>query len=102
MITNGIPQAVVSPNFVGLKRRGFSEETLLGLKEAHRLLWRSGLPKPEAITLTEQRYPSNPDIKYLLDFMRSIDRGRNGRSREAPKADGAPAEEGDAKPEAAE
>ena len=82
MVVAGIPISVVSPNAVGLRRRGMSDATLLALREAHRLIWRSGLPKPEATALIEQRYPRDPEIRYLLEFMRAIDRGKNGRARE--------------------
>ena len=82
MIVNGIPMTVVAPNAVGLKRRGFSDDQLLALKDAHRLIWRSGLPKGEAMAIIEQRYPANADIKILLDALRATDRGRKGRARE--------------------
>lgn len=93
MVVTGIPLNVVSINAVGLRRRGLSDATLQALKDAHRLLWRSGLPKPEAISLVEQRYPDNADVKYLLEFMRAVDKGRNGRAREAMR--GAHPPEGD-------
>ncbi|HEY3227192.1 MAG TPA: acyl-ACP--UDP-N-acetylglucosamine O-acyltransferase [Planctomycetota bacterium] len=83
MVVAGVPMTVVSPNAVGLRRRGMADGTLLALREAHRLMWRSGLPKPEAVALIEQRYPRDPEIRYLLDFMKAIDRGKNGRAREA-------------------
>ena len=60
-----------------------SDATMLALREAHRLIWRSGLPKPEAVALIGQRYPKDPDVRYLLDFMKAIDGGKNGRAREA-------------------
>ncbi|HTF58207.1 MAG TPA: acyl-ACP--UDP-N-acetylglucosamine O-acyltransferase, partial [Planctomycetota bacterium] len=68
MVVAGVPMTVVSPNAVGLRRRGMADGTLLALREAHRLMWRSGLPKPEAVALIEQRYPRDPEIRYLLDF----------------------------------
>jgi UDP-N-acetylglucosamine acyltransferase len=86
MVVAGVPLNVVSTNAVGLRRRGMADATLLALREAHRLIWRSGLPKPEAIGIIEQRYPRDPDIQYLLEFMRAIDHGKNGRAREARRA----------------
>ena len=88
MVVAGVPLSVVSTNSVGLRRRGLPDATLLALREAHRLIWRSGLPKPEAITLIEQRYPKDPEIRYLLEFMRAIDRGKNGRAREQLRGSG--------------
>lgn len=83
MVVAGVPLNVVSTNAVGLRRRGMSDATMLALREAHRLIWRSGLPKPEAVSIIGQRYPKDPDIRYLLDFMKAIDGGKNGRAREA-------------------
>ncbi len=82
MVVAGVPLNVVSTNAVGLRRRGMADSTMLALREAHRLIWRSGLPKPEAVALIEQRYPKDPDIRYLLEFMKAIDGGKNGRARE--------------------
>lgn len=86
MIVHGIPMSVVAPNLVGLKRRGFSDEDLMALKDAHRLIWRSGLPKSESTALVEQRYPNNPEVRILLESLRSTDRGRKGRAREVLRA----------------
>ena len=86
MVVAGVPLSIVSTNAVGLRRRGMSDATMLALREAHRLIWRSGLPKPEAVALIEQRYPKDPDIRYLLEFMKAIDGGKNGRARESRRA----------------
>jgi UDP-N-acetylglucosamine acyltransferase len=83
MVVAGVPLNVVSTNAVGLRRRGMAETTMLALREAHRLIWRSGLPKPEAVGIISQRYPKDPDVQYLLDFMKAIDGGKNGRARES-------------------
>ncbi|MBI2930749.1 MAG: acyl-ACP--UDP-N-acetylglucosamine O-acyltransferase [Planctomycetes bacterium] len=88
MLVEGIPMTVVSINTIGLRRRGFGREQTSALKDAHRLLWRSGLPKSEAIAILEQRYPHQTDIKYLIDFLRAVDCGRFGRAREALRTDG--------------
>ena len=82
MVVAGVPLTIVSTNAVGLRRRGMSDGTMLALREAHRLIWRSGLPKPEAISIIEHRYPNDPEVRYLLEFMRAIDLGKNGRGRE--------------------
>ncbi len=63
-------------NIVGLKRRGFSEETLASLKEAYRMLFRS---KDNVfavrVDLTEEKLGHVPEVKYLIDFIRSSKRG---------------------------
>jgi len=82
MVVAGIPMAVIAPNSVGLRRRGFTDDRLAALKDCHRLLWRSGLPKSEAIGILEQRYPGQEDVKQLLEFLRATDRGKAGRARD--------------------
>jgi len=88
MVVSGVPLSVVSTNAVGLRRRGIQDSTLLALREAHRLIWRSGLPRPEAMAQIEKRYPNDQEIRYLIEFMRAIDRGKNGRAREALRGAG--------------
>jgi UDP-N-acetylglucosamine acyltransferase len=88
--------SVVSVNSVGLRRRGLGEDRLHALKDAHRLLWRSGLPKPEAIAILEQRFPASEDVRALIEFLRAIDRGKNGRARESLRGAGFPDPEEDA------
>ncbi len=96
MVVAGIPMTVVAPNNVGLRRRGFADDRLAALKDAHRLLWRSGLPKSEAIGILEQRYPGQEDVKALIEFLRATDRGKAGRAREALRGGGFPDPEEDA------
>jgi len=87
MVVTGVDSpTIVSTNAVGLRRRGLSDATMLALREAHRLLWRVGLPKPEANSIIHNRYPNDPEIQYLLEFMRASDSGKNGRARESRRA----------------
>jgi len=96
MVVAGVPLSIVSTNAVGLRRRGMADGTMLALREAHRLIWRSGLPRPEAMSLIENRYPNDPEVRYLLEFMRAIDGGKNGRSRERRGQAGFPDADDDA------
>lgn len=82
MITQGFEGEVRGVNSVGLKRRGFKPEVINALREAHKILWRSGLPKPDALGELEKKYGDFPEIRYLIEFLRASDRGRMGRARE--------------------
>jgi UDP-N-acetylglucosamine acyltransferase len=85
MITQGFGGEVRGVNSVGLKRRGFKPEAINALREAHRAVWRSSLPKPDAIAELESRNGQFPEIRTLIEFLRASDRGRMGRARE-PRA----------------
>ena len=62
-------------NVEGLKRRGFSPETLLQLKRAYKTLYKSGLTLEQAkLKLAEQRKDCL-EIGLLLDFLETSTRG---------------------------
>jgi UDP-N-acetylglucosamine acyltransferase len=62
-------------NVEGLKRRGFSAETLLGLKRAYRTLYKSGLMLEEARAKLEEDAKTCPEIQPILDFLAVSKRG---------------------------
>jgi UDP-N-acetylglucosamine acyltransferase len=62
-------------NSEGLKRRGFSPETILGLKRAYRTLYRSGLGLDEARRQLEEQAGACPPVQTILDFIRNSKRG---------------------------
>ena len=61
-------------NLVGLKRAGFSNETIRQLKKAYQILYRSRLPLQEALERIEREIPT-PEARHLVDFIRSSKRG---------------------------
>lgn len=62
-------------NLVGLKRRGFSEDTLQALKHAYRLVFRSSLRLAVALDRVEQEVPDLPEIRQFVEFIRHSARG---------------------------
>ena len=66
---------VVGPNVVGLTRRGFAKETIAQLKEASRLLYRSGLNRSQALERIENDIEQTDEIKELVAFYRNSQRG---------------------------
>jgi len=63
-------------NLIGLKRQGFSSETISALKSAYRLLFRSaGLTFKKRIDQVHSRFGHIPEVKPLLDFVEASDRG---------------------------
>ncbi|HMA64086.1 MAG: acyl-ACP--UDP-N-acetylglucosamine O-acyltransferase [Fibrobacterota bacterium] len=61
---------IVGINKVGLERHGFSEERRADIKRAFKILFRDGLQLADAITLLCEKFPSNDDIKLLVDFLK--------------------------------
>ena len=62
-------------NLIGLRRNRFPEETIAELKKAYRILFRSGHPMREALARAAAETAPLPEIRHLLDFVRSSKRG---------------------------
>ena len=62
-------------NLVGLKRRGFSEGTISGLKKAYKILALSGLKLAEAVEQMKSEVPSSPEVEHFISFIESSKRG---------------------------
>lgn len=62
-------------NSVGLKRRGFSDETLNMLKKAYKILFRDKLSLKEALSKVKKELPQIPEIVHLLEFIEANKRG---------------------------
>jgi UDP-N-acetylglucosamine acyltransferase len=70
------PARIFGLNTVGLVRRGLSQETIRQLRRAYRYLVSSKLNTSRALLKIEQD-PSltSPEVRYLVDFIRSAQRG---------------------------
>jgi len=73
VITEGSPARARALNLVGLRRAGFSASQIRALKQAFRVLLRSGLRLPEAVA--ELEASASPEVQELLAFVRSAKRG---------------------------
>lgn len=62
-------------NMVGLKRRGFSEDTISKLKKAYKALFMAGLKLPDAIARVKTEITESPEVEYLLAFIERSERG---------------------------
>ena len=62
-------------NQVGLKRHGFSADTLKLLKKTYRLIFRIGLTLNEAIERVSAEVEAAPEVKAFIDFIKSSERG---------------------------
>jgi UDP-N-acetylglucosamine acyltransferase len=62
-------------NQIGLRRRGFSEETIEALKKAYQIVFRSSLLLSVALKRIEEELPDLPEIRTFVDFIRKSERG---------------------------
>ena len=70
-----IPSRWPGINSIGLKRNGFTDEDLLNLKKAYRLLYRSGLNVTQALERIAADCKLTTHIEDLMAFIRRSDRG---------------------------
>ncbi len=75
MLVKGLPGFPCGLNSVGLKRRGFSNETMRGLKQAYQILYRRGLKFEEVINELEALVKTCPEAQLILDLIHSSERG---------------------------
>ncbi|MFO7593054.1 MAG: acyl-ACP--UDP-N-acetylglucosamine O-acyltransferase [Pseudomonadota bacterium] len=73
MITDGVPGEVRGLNVVGLKRAGYKTEDLRLLKQAFKILFRSGLSLQE--TIGKLRSLDSEITSHLADFIAESKRG---------------------------
>ena len=62
-------------NLVGLQRAGMTEDQVGRVKQAFKVLFRSGLPAAEAVAQLEAELGAHPEIAHLVAFAKSSKRG---------------------------
>lgn len=62
-------------NLIGLKRRGFSDESISNLKKAYKTLFMAGLKQPEAIAKIRAEIVGCAEVDTLLAFIEASQRG---------------------------
>ena len=70
-VTDGNPPRLRGVNSVGLRRAGFSENERRVLREAYRVLFRSGIPLEEALN----QLGDDENVLHLINFIRGSKRG---------------------------
>ena len=71
----GSPLRPIGLNLIGLRRRGFSAETLAALDLAYRLLFRRGLTVAEATERIRAEVPPGPEVDHFVRFALASERG---------------------------
>jgi len=62
-------------NVRGLKRRGFSDDAIQGLKDAYKTVYRSGLTTDQALQELTPLSARIPEVAIFTDFIRNAGRG---------------------------
>ncbi len=75
VMASGNPAQARTINSEGLKRRGFSNESVAAIKRAYKLLYRSGLTLEEAHTQIGAQAAAAPELRVLADFLAVSGRG---------------------------
>jgi UDP-N-acetylglucosamine acyltransferase len=69
MLVSGVPASNHGLNLVGLKRRGFSDETIRALKRAHQTIFRSGLILAKALEQVRAEQSDVPEVLRVVEFI---------------------------------
>ncbi|MBW1787341.1 MAG: acyl-ACP--UDP-N-acetylglucosamine O-acyltransferase [Deltaproteobacteria bacterium] len=75
MMASGPRARLYGVNQKGLVRRGFSQETIDGLKRAYRIIWRENRRLIEGIAQVEKQMAPFPELEVLLRFLKDSNRG---------------------------
>lgn len=79
MMVSGNPLSAHGFNAEGLRRRGFGAERIAGVKQIHRLLYRSGMTLEQSRRAIEELGQTTPaaadEVRLMLDFLAVAKRG---------------------------
>ncbi|HNX01241.1 MAG TPA: acyl-ACP--UDP-N-acetylglucosamine O-acyltransferase [Candidatus Cloacimonadota bacterium] len=71
----GNPYEIVGLNSVGLMRKGFSSETIAGIKEIYKLFYHSKLNTTQAMEVAVKMENLSPEQKLFIEFVKESERG---------------------------
>jgi UDP-N-acetylglucosamine acyltransferase len=73
--TDGVEAKCYGANTLGLRRKGFSGESIRHLQQAFRLLLASNLNTAQALERIKAEMRGAPEIDYLINFIETSERG---------------------------
>jgi UDP-N-acetylglucosamine acyltransferase len=73
--TDGMEAKCYGANTLGLRRKGFSNESIRHIQQAFRLLLASSLNTAQALERIKTEMRGVPEIDYLVDFIETSERG---------------------------
>ena len=75
VLVSDTPAEPYGLNVVGLRRHGFSEETIVSLKRAYKIIYRQKLTVPDAISKLQEMVATSPEVQLLIDGLVAAERG---------------------------
>lgn len=74
VMVGGNPAAARSMNFEGMRRRGWSSETISSLRKAYKIVYRQGLTLEQALEELDAMTVT-PELQLFIDSLRASERG---------------------------
>jgi UDP-N-acetylglucosamine acyltransferase len=81
------PMRIIGINRIGLMRGGFGTERRRLIKQAYRVLFRTGLTTGEALARLAQDFPGNADVELIISFVKGSTRGLHRMRNAAAEAE---------------
>ena len=75
MMVRGTPPKILGVNKIGLKRMGYSEDSLALIDECYRIVFRQGLTVSEAIKKLEGYVAKSSVVKVMQELLEASERG---------------------------
>ena len=76
VMVSGNPAHAHGMNYEGMRRKGWSKETINGLKQAFKIVYRSNLTTTEATDkIINEILPEVPEVQLLIDSLQATQRG---------------------------
>ena len=72
---DGHPARVYGLNLIGLRRKGIGHDAIKKIDQAFKLIFNSGLSVKHALERVEKEIEKTDEIKYLINFVKSSERG---------------------------
>ncbi len=72
---DGHPARIYGLNLIGLRRKGIKHDSIKKIDQAFKIIFNSGLSAKHALEKVEQEIEKTEEIKYLINFVQSSERG---------------------------
>ncbi len=87
MIVEGHPSRVRGVNVIGLQRAGWAEAEIEALRQAFKLVWRSGDLRKQTLEVLKAQHPDSRLVGHLVRSLENTEKGAKGRYRESLRAE---------------
>jgi len=75
IIGSRYPMCFEGTNIIGLKRRGFSPDTIANIEKTYHILYEIGLNVTQAVQKIKDELPKTPEVNNILEFIAKSKRG---------------------------